>query len=121
VRPVTPVTEQQEFGSIVNISTYAAFEPSLTFLIFASIRAALASFAKLFADRYAMANIRMNSVLPGYIDSYQVSDDVSSNIPMGRAGKVAEIAKTVAFLLSSDTGYITGQNIRVDDGLSRSI
>lgn len=120
-RMITPIFEQQGGGAVVNISTFAAFEPDLNFPISASLRAALASFAKLYADRYAKANIRMNNVLPGYIDSLAEKPERVVAIPMRRYGRVSEIAKTVAFLLSDDAAYITGQNVRVDGGLTRSV
>lgn len=120
-RLVTPIMEKQGGGSIVNISTFAAFEPDPAFPISCTLRAGLASFTKLYADRYAAQNIRMNNVLPGFIDSLPEKEVFKARIPMGRYGKVEEIAKTVAFLLSEDAGYITGQNIRVDGGITRSV
>jgi NAD(P)-dependent dehydrogenase (short-subunit alcohol dehydrogenase family) len=120
-RLVTPIMEKQGGGSIVNISTFAAFEPDPAFPISCTLRAGLASFTKLYADRYAAKNIRMNNVLPGFIDSLPEKEVFKARIPMGRYGKVEEIAKSVAFLLSEDAGYITGQNIRVDGGITRSV
>lgn len=120
-RLVTPIFLEQGGGTFVNISTFAAFEPQADFPLSASLRAALASFAKLYADRYAKDGIRMNNVLPGFIDSYPEDQAVIEQIPMGRYGTVEEIAKTVAFLLSSDAGYVTGQNLRVDGSLTRSV
>ena len=120
-RLVTPIMLEQGGGVFVNISTFAAFEPSLTFPVSSSLRAALGSFAKMYADQYASQGIRMNNVLPGYIDSYPESEENLRDIPMGRYGKVEEIASTVRFLLSEEAGYITGQNIRVDGGITRSV
>jgi NAD(P)-dependent dehydrogenase (short-subunit alcohol dehydrogenase family) len=120
-RLVTPVMIKQGGGAIVNISTFAAFEPSPSFPVSCTLRAALGSFAKLYADRYARHNIRMNNVLPGYIDTYEIDDVTQASIPMGRRGQAAEVARAVAFLASSESGYITGQNIRVDGGLTRSV
>lgn len=120
-RLVTPIFLEQGGGTMVNISTFAAFEPQADFPLSASLRAALGSFAKLYADRYAKDGIRMNNVLPGFIDSYPEDQGVIERIPMGRYGTVEEIAKTVAFLLSSDAGYVTGQNLRVDGSLTRSV
>jgi NAD(P)-dependent dehydrogenase (short-subunit alcohol dehydrogenase family) len=85
------------------------------------LRAALAGFTKLYADRYAAEGIRMNNILPGYIESFEIDEKTKRSIPMRRQGSVAEIAKTAAFLISEDSGYITGQNIRVDGGLTRSV
>lgn len=118
---VTPIMKKQGSGALTNISTFAAFEPSLSFPISSAFRAALAGFAKMYADNYAADGIRMNNVLPGFIDSYEVSDETLKNIPMGRPGMVEEVAKTVYFLSSENASYITGQNVKVDGGLTRSI
>ncbi len=120
-RLVTPVMQAQGGGSIVNISTFAALEPSLTFPVSCSLRAALASFAKLYADQYGPENIRMNNVLPGYVDSFPESEALIAQIPMGRYGMVEEIGKTVVFLASEGGAYITGQNLRVDGGITRGV
>lgn len=120
-RLVTPIFEKQGGGAIVNISTFAAFEPDPAFPISCTLRAGLASFAKLYADQYAAKNIRMNNLLPGFIDSLPEKEAARARVPMGRYGKVEEIAKTVAFLLSEEAGYITGQNLRVDGGITRSV
>lgn len=120
-RLVTPIMESQGTGAFVNISTFSAFEPKPAFPVSSTLRAALASFTKLYADQFAAAGIRMNNILPGFIDSYPESRDTLNQIPMGRYGSVNEIAKTVRFLVSDDAGYITGQNIRVDGGITRSV
>jgi len=120
-RLVTPVMLEQGSGAIVNISTFAIFEPSPVFPVSAALRAALAAFTKLYADEYAAAGIRMNNVLPGYIDSLPETEERVGAIPMGRYGTVDEIANTALFLLSADSSYITGQNLRVDGGLTRSV
>ena len=120
-RVVVPIMEKQGGGAIVKISTAWAFEPVDTFPTSAVFRAGLASFTKIFSDRYAARNIRMNNVLPGWIDSLPQTDARRETVPMARYGKAEEIAATVAFLLSEGAGYITGQNIRVDGGLSRSV
>ena len=120
-RLVTPAMRRQGSGAIVNVSTFSAFEPSPAFPLSSSLRAALAGFAKLYADRYAAEGIRMNNVLPGYMQSFEIDEQTRESIPMRRRGSVAEVAKTAAFLLSEDSGYIAGQNIRVDGGLTRSV
>jgi NAD(P)-dependent dehydrogenase (short-subunit alcohol dehydrogenase family) len=124
VRParlVTPVMQRQKGGAIVNISTAWAFEPSAMFPTSAVARAGLAAFTKIFADTYAADNVRMNNVLPGWIDSLPATDERRRSVPLGRYGRTEEIAATVAFLASEGAGYITGQNIRVDGGLTRSV
>ncbi len=120
-RLVTPLMLAQGKGAWVNITTFAAFEPTLKFPVSCAYRAAVGAFTKLYADRYAADNIRMNALLPGYIDSLAHGPDTADQIPMKRIGKTEEIAKTVAFLLSDDAGYITGQNIRVDGGITAHV
>ena len=112
---------KQKSGSIVNISTIAAFEPDPDFPTSAVFRASLAGYTKLFANKFAADGIRMNNILPGFIDSYPETEENLQRIPTGRYGTVAEIAQTVHFLLSDGAGYITGQNIRVDGGITRSV
>ncbi|NEQ45297.1 MAG: SDR family oxidoreductase [Leptolyngbya sp. SIOISBB] len=124
VRPtrlVTPIMQRQQAGTIINISTFAAFEPDPTFPTSGVFRAGLAAFTKLYADRYAGDNIRMNNVLPGFIDSLPEKPHFRDRIPMGRYGKTTEIADVIAFLASDGAGYITGQNLRVDGGITRSV
>jgi len=120
-RLVTPVMEKQGGGSIVNITTYATFEPSLWFPVSCAYRAAVASFSKLYSDRYGPANIRMNCILPGFIDSLDHPDSLAEPVPLRRIGKAKEAGKAAAFLLSDDSSYITGQNLRVDGGLTRAM
>ena len=120
-RLVTPAMLRQGSGAIVNISTFSAFEPSPAFPLSSSLRAALAGFTKLYSDRYAAEGIRMNNILPGYMENFEIDEETLNSIPMQRQGVLAEIAKTTAFLLSDDSGYITDQNIRVDGGITRSV
>jgi NAD(P)-dependent dehydrogenase (short-subunit alcohol dehydrogenase family) len=120
-RLVTPIMQKQKSGVIINISTAWAFEPSPMFPTSAVFRAGLASYTKLFADSFAADNVRMNNVLPGWIDSLPATEERRQSVPMQRYGKSEEIAATVAFLASDGGGYITGQNIRVDGGMTRSV
>ncbi|WP_374643547.1 SDR family oxidoreductase [Tabrizicola sp.] len=121
IRLVTPFMQAQKGGSIINISTAWAFEPSSMFPTSAAARAALASFTKVYADTYAAENIRINNVLPGWIDSLPATEDRRLAVPMQRYGKAEEIAATIAFLASEGAAYITGQNIRVDGGATRGM
>lgn len=124
VRPtrlVVPTMQKQKSGVIINISTAWAFEPSSMFPTSAVFRAGLASFTKIFADTYAADNIRMNNVLPGWIDSLPKTEERRASVPLQRYGKSEEIAATISFLASDGAAYITGQNLRVDGGLGRSV
>lgn len=120
-RLVTPIMQAQKSGAIINISTAWAFEPSAMFPTSAVFRAGLAAFTKVFADTYAADNLRMNNILPGWIDSLPATEERRRSVPMQRYGTVREISATVAFLASDGAGYITGQNIRVDGGLTRAV
>ena len=124
VRPtrlVTPLMVAQGAGVVINISTFATFEPDPAFPTSGVFRAGLAVFTKLFADRYAPDNVRMNNILPGFIDSLPERPGVVARVPMGRYGRVDEITGVVRFLASDAAGYITGQNLRVDGGITRSV
>lgn len=120
-RLVTPIMQRQQAGAIVNISTAWVYAPSAMFPTSAVFRAGLTAYTKLFAETYAPENIRMNNVLPGWIDSLPATEERRDSVPMKRYGTSAEIAATIAFLASEGAGYITGQNIRVDGGLIRSV
>ena len=120
-RLVAPIMARQKGGVIINISTAWVVEPSPMFPTSAVFRAGLAAFTKLFADEYAASNVRMNNVLPGWIDSLPEKDERRQSVPLQRYGSSEEIAATIAFLASEGAAYITGQNIRVDGGLMRSI
>ena len=120
-RLVTPIMQKQKSGVIINISTFATFEPDPVFPTSGVFRAGLASFTKLFADKYASDNIRMNNVLPGFIDSLPEKEEFKVRIPLKRYGKTNEISEVVSFLVSDGAAYITGQNIRVDGGITKSV
>lgn len=120
-RLVVPVMEKQGGGTIVNISTFAAFEPEEAFPTSGVFRAGLAAFTKLVTDKYATAGIRMNNILPGFIDSRPEKEAFRARIPMGRYGRAEEIADVAAFLASDASSYVTGQNLRVDGGITRNV
>jgi NAD(P)-dependent dehydrogenase (short-subunit alcohol dehydrogenase family) len=120
-RRVTPVFQRQGGGAIVNISSLWAVEPHLDAPVSSTLRAALSAYTKLYADRYAGERIRMNCVLAGFVSTYPVAEKFASAIPMRRVADPAEVARVAAFLLSEDAAYVTGQSVRADGGLTRSI
>ena len=124
VRPtrlVAPIMQKQKSGAIINVSTFAAFEPDPVFPTSGVFRAGLAAYSKLFSDQFAADNVRMNNVLPGFIDSLPENEGFRVRIPMQRYGKTEEVSDLIGFLASDSAGYITGQNIRIDGGITRSV
>lgn len=120
-RLTVPSMQERGGGSIVAISTFSAFEPSPSFPVSSVLRAGLGSFVKLFAREHAAEGIRMNAVLPGFVDSYPETDEAIAQIPAGRFGRTTEIADVVRFLVSDESTYLTGQNIPVDGGLTHAV
>ena len=120
-RLVTPIMQKQGGGSIINISSAWTFEPTDMFPTSAVFRAGLTSFTKIVADTYAADNIRINNVLPGWIDSLPKNDARQDSVPLKRYGTAEEVAATIAFLASSGAAYITAQNIRIDGGVTHSV
>ncbi|MEZ5755695.1 MAG: SDR family oxidoreductase [Paracoccaceae bacterium] len=119
-RLVTPVMEAQGGGSIVNVTTYAAFEPSPWFPASCVYRAGVSAFAKLYADRYGPKNIWMNCLMPGFTDSLDVGK-FAELTALKRIARVEEQAKAAAFLLTEESSYVTGQSLRVDGGITRHV
>ena len=120
-RIITPIMQKQKNGSIINISTFAIFEPDSNFPTSGAFRSSLAAFTKIYSDKYAIDNIRINNILPGFIDSLPAKEEFLKKIPLQRYGKVSEISSVVEMLASEGGAYITGQNIRVDGGITRSV
>jgi NAD(P)-dependent dehydrogenase (short-subunit alcohol dehydrogenase family) len=127
-RLVTPIMQAQGGGSIVNISTFGAYEPEASFPVSNVVRAGLGTFTKLFADRYAKDGVRMNNALPGMIEvvhgvleTVEEVEAMLARTPMGRYGSVDEVADLICFLASERASYITGQNIRIDGGITRHV
>jgi NAD(P)-dependent dehydrogenase (short-subunit alcohol dehydrogenase family) len=119
-RLVTPVMQSAGGGSIVNVSTFAALDPVADFPVSATLRAGLAAFTRLYAERYGRDGIRMNNLLPGMIDNWPEDPDKTARTSLGRYGTLAEVAAAAAFLAGDEGSYVTGQNFRVDGGLARS-
>jgi NAD(P)-dependent dehydrogenase (short-subunit alcohol dehydrogenase family) len=120
-RLVTPIMERQGSGAFVTVSSYAAVRPELARPVSSVLRAALGAWTKLHAEDCASKGIRVNAVMPGFVDSYEAPTETIASIPMKRIGRVAELAKVIAWLASDEASYITGQNLLVDGGMVRSL
>ena len=111
-------------GSIVNISSVSGIHGNFGQTNYAASKAGVIGLTKSLAKEMAKKNIRVNAVAPGFVETDMTKDIpyirkviVKMFIPLRRLGTVEDIAKVVAFLLSDDASYITGQVIRVDGGL----
>ncbi|MFG0315204.1 MAG: SDR family oxidoreductase [Phycisphaerales bacterium] len=120
-RLVTPVMKKAGGGSIVNVSSFAAIEPDPEFPTSAVFRAGLSAFTKMFSNEFAGDSIRMNNVLPGFVDSLPETEARRERIAIGRYSRVREISEAIVFLASEASSSMTGQNIRVDGGLTQSV
>jgi NAD(P)-dependent dehydrogenase (short-subunit alcohol dehydrogenase family) len=119
-RLVLPHMEAQGGGSVVNISSYVAEEPSALYPTSSVMRAGLAAWVKIVSDEVGPKGIRINNVLPGFIDSIPQPPERYAGASLRRMGRAEEVGRVVAFLCGEGGSYVTGQNIRVDGGLARS-
>ncbi len=121
LRHVVPVLRSTGGGSILSISTFAAREPKLSYPVSSVTRAATLALVKLQAEVLGRDGIRINSLLPGYIENWEQPESLVNGIPLKRLGQLKEIARTAEFLLSDASGYITGQAIMADGGVTRGV
>jgi NAD(P)-dependent dehydrogenase (short-subunit alcohol dehydrogenase family) len=120
LRKATPALVAAGGGSVVLMSSFAAIEPDPAFAGSAALRGALLNFAKVYADTQAKHGIRINTVLPGFVDSLPEKEERRARIPLGRYARADEAGALVSFLLSNDAAYLTGQTLRLDGGMIRS-
>ncbi|MEM9604049.1 MAG: SDR family oxidoreductase [Pseudomonadota bacterium] len=119
-RIVTPILIEQGGGAFVNISSMNTLEPRAPYPM-SMLRGALHSFSKLYGDRYARHNIRMNNLLPGFCENVNLSEAARQSIPAQRPASFEEIGQACVFLASDGARYITGQSILSDGGMNRAV
>lgn len=112
-------------GCIVSISSVVGISGNPGQTNYSAAKAGIIGFTKSLAQEVAGRGIRVNAVAPGYVDtdmtqklSAEQQTALLSRIPLGKTGKPADIAAAVAFLVSDDAAYITGQTLVVDGGLT---
>jgi 3-oxoacyl-[acyl-carrier protein] reductase len=122
-KAVLPKMVKQKYGKIVNIASIAGPVVAFPNLVhYAASKAAIAGFTKSLALEMAQYGINVNAVAPGPIDVGEMAADSEvyqqtvRTIPVGRMGRPADIAKLVAFLVSDEASFITGQCIIADGG-----
>ncbi len=122
-----PSMLQQQSGAVVNMSSFAALRGGPLMSHYAAAKAAVVSLSATLALECASSEVRVNSLLPGWIDTdltdflrteEATEQSVLSRVPMQRWGKAEEVAAAALFLVSDESSFITGQSLVVDGGLS---
>jgi 3-oxoacyl-[acyl-carrier protein] reductase len=113
----------RRFGRIVNLSSISALRPRPRSIAYAVSKAGLIALTRCCAEAWAPHNIRVNAVSPGLIETEMVAvaepeliDKLVAETPMGRIGQPADVASVVAFLLSDESSFMTGQTLVVCGG-----
>ena len=112
------------FGRVVNVSSVAGVAGNAGQANYASAKAGLIGFTKTVAREMASRNITCNAVAPGFVPTDltnallgQMEETIKKQIPLGRFGTVEDVANAIAFLVSEEASYITGQVLQIDGGM----
>ena len=123
-REALKVMSKKRFGSVVNIASIVAESGNIGQANYVASKGGVIAMTKTFALEGATRNIRFNSVTPGFIDTdmtkdlpEKVKDEMIKKIPLKRFAAPKEVANAVAFLLSDEASYITGETLKVNGGM----
>ena len=124
-KSITRPILKQRSGVIINLSSVVGINGNVGQVNYAASKAGVIGLTKSLAKEFASRNIRVNAVAPGYVKSdmtaklsEEITEKVLENIPLGKLGEVEDIANAVAFLVSDEARYITGQVLVVDGGMA---
>ena len=119
---VLPHMEKQSSGNIVNVTSLAAVSVMPTHALYSFVKAGITHMSKVVAAEYAGKGIRVNCLLPGVVYTEMIADNPNTPhmekiIPMGRMSTPEEQAKTILFMVSDESSYMTGTSIVSDGGV----
>jgi 3-oxoacyl-[acyl-carrier protein] reductase len=131
IEAALPGMRERGWGRVVNVASTSVFEPIPVLMLSNSHRAAAVAAFKTLAREVAGDGVTLNTVLPGRIATDRLADTSGSlegaqeaarrDVPAGRLGTVEEFAAAAVFLCSAPASYVTGETLRVDGGLTRSV
>ncbi len=123
-REALKIMSKQRFGAVVNIASIVAESGNAGQVNYSASKGGLISMTKSFAQEAASRNVRFNAVTPGFIETdmtdklnNEIKDAYINKIPLKKFGSAEDVANAVAFLLSDESSYITGEVLKVNGGL----